>query len=302
MRVSNSEQPHSSTSERQLASVGGSKGGIVYVLLASSLFALTGIFTKLISADSWTILSWRGHWGAAIIFSYIQLKPEFRNTIVASLRSWQIWVLALVGFLSSITFITAFKFTAVTNVAVIYALLPFAAAFLERTFIGQRASVATLVASAATVMGVLLIISQSLAPSHLFGNALALLMTILNAVYALLVRMFNAKNVMLSGALASLLVALFGWLFTEPLAVGMQDFSCLLLFGAAFGGAAILWTEGARQITAAEVGLLSSADIPVAMLFAYLFLSEIPSSLTLLGAGVVLATVLLYTKMQFRLR
>jgi drug/metabolite transporter (DMT)-like permease len=65
----------------------------------------------------------------------------------------------------------------------------------------------------------------------------------------------------------------------------------LVAFGISFAVAAILWTEGARLIPAAESGLLGSAEVPFAILFAFLFLSEIPPAASMLGGAIVILAV-----------
>ena len=63
------------------------------------------------------------------------------------------------------------------------------------------------------------------------------------------------------------------------------------IFGLSFAVTAILWAEGARRITAAESGLLGGAETPFAMVFAWVFLTEIPPLTTMIGGAVVLAAV-----------
>jgi len=53
----------------------------------------------------------------------------------------------------------------------------------------------------------------------------------------------------------------------------------------------VLWTEGSRLIPAAESGLLGSAEVPFAILFALLFLGEMPPATSLAGGVLVLAAV-----------
>jgi drug/metabolite transporter (DMT)-like permease len=65
-------------------------------------------------------------------------------------------------------------------------------------------------------------------------------------------------------------------------------------FGASFAAAVILWTEGTRLVSATESGLLGSAEVPLAILFAWLFLGEIAPPASLVGGAVVIAAVFGY--------
>jgi drug/metabolite transporter (DMT)-like permease len=127
------------------------------------------------------------------------------------------------------------------------------------------------------------------------GDVLAIVMMLLNAMYVVLIRVFKGVDAVLAGAVAALQLFLAGWLFTRPFAVSTADFYYIAMFGLSFGMASILWTEGARRITAAEVGVLSSGDIPLAILFAWALLSEVPPISSILAAAIVLLAVVAYS-------
>jgi drug/metabolite transporter (DMT)-like permease len=274
--------------------------GVILILLAAALFGLSGIFTKIITADAWTILTWRGLFGAALIGVYLFFRPKSKRERALGLLGWKGWLLATVGSLSSIAFIAAFKLTYVANVTVIYALVPFVAALLEWAILGQRVQWQTMLAALVSTAGVGLLVFGTLGSVSITGDLLAIIMMLLNALYVVLIRVFKSTDVVLAGALASLQLFFAGWLFTQPLEVSSTDFYYILLFGIAFGMASILWTEGARLITAAEVGVLNSGDIPLAILFAWILLSEVPPFTSILGAAIVLLAVVAYSHWKTR--
>jgi drug/metabolite transporter (DMT)-like permease len=91
-----------------------------------------------------------------------------------------------------------------------------------------------------------------------------------------------------------------GWFVTDPLAISMRDAYLLAAFGASFALASIMWTEGARLIPAAESGLLGSAEVPFAILFAWLFLAEIPPMASFIGGAIVLVAVFVHAGYDWR--
>ena len=176
-------------------------------------------------------------------------------------------LLTIVGALSSIAFIAAFKHTYVANVAVIYATVPFMAAAIEWLAFGAVARAQTMVTAAVSLVGVAIIVAGSAGGGNLFGDGLAVLMTFGCAVYLVMVRAYRGTPVVWAAAVSSLLLFLAGWIIADPLAISGRDFAVVVAFGLSFAAASILWTEGARFLPAPESGLLgarrSAAGDPV---------------------------------------
>ena len=107
----------------------------------------------------------------------------------------------------------------------------------------------------------------------------------LTLLFGLLASRYSRKRLL--GSLA-LLMAATGVAFAL-----LDGFWPLLLvaFGGSWALAVILWTEGTRLVTAAESGLLGSAEVPFAVLFGWLILAEIPPAASVAGGAIVLLAV-----------
>jgi drug/metabolite transporter (DMT)-like permease len=265
--------------------------GIVLVLGSALVFSLSGVLTKSIAADAWTIACWRGLLGGALIAAYVAWARRQQPLREAFRLGRNGWVLATVGSLASLAFIFAFKLTYVANVAVIYATAPFMAAGLGWWLMREGVKGSTLVAAAFALLGVLVVVAGGLGSGSVTGDAVALAMTLGNALYIVLIRLFRDSPVVLAGAVSALQLFIVGWLVVNPLAVSRPDAVLLALFGISFAVAVVLWTEGTRMVPAAEAGLLGSAETPFAILLAWLLLAELPPSASFIGGGVVLAAV-----------
>lgn len=265
--------------------------GIILVSSSAAVFGLTGVLTKSIHADPLTIICWRGFVGSILISLYVLWRRR-RSGGRESLRlGWRGWLLAIEGALASIAFISAFKFTFVANVAIIYATAPFVTALLAWVLTREPFRLQTMVAAAVSLCGVAIMVWSGFGAGNLFGDGLALLMTIGSGLYMIMVRAFRDTPVVWAGAVSAFLLFVLGWLVTDPLAVSSRDAVLLVTFGASFALSSILWTEGARLIPAAESGLLGSAEVPFAILFAFLFLGEIAPTASMIGGAIVLAAV-----------
>ncbi|PBB19912.1 EamA family transporter [Mesorhizobium sp. WSM4313] len=263
--------------------------GIILVSASAIAFALTGVLTKSIHADPLTITCWRGFFGSILISFYVLWRR--RRSDGRLKLGWRGWLLAVEGAAASIAFISAFKFTYVANVAVIYATSPFIAALLAFLLVREKIRLQTMIAAAVSLCGVAIMVGAGLGSGHLFGDALALLMTAGSALYMIMVRAFRDSPVVWAGAVSAFLLFVLGWFVTDPLAVSARDVALLATFGCSFALASILWTEGSRLIPSAEAGLLGSAEVPFAILFALLFLGELPPMASIIGGAIVLCAV-----------
>lgn len=264
--------------------------GIVLVGGSAAVFGLAGVLTKSIHADPIVINCWRGFVGGLLITAYVLWRRRGSGTSLA--LGWRGWLMAVLGALASIAFIAAFKHTYVSNVSIIYATAPFVAALLGWMILRERVRAMTMMAAVISLSGVALMVSSGLGTGNLLGDGLALGMTVLAALYMVLIRRFRETPVVWAGAVSAFLLFALGWVVGDPLAITTRDAVLLGCFGCSFAVASVMWTEGSRLIPAAEAGLLGSAEVPFATAFGWLLLAEAPPLATLIGGGIVLAAVL----------
>ena len=272
--------------------------GAALVTASAAVFGVAGVLTKSIQADPLTISCWRGLVGGLAIMAYVLWR---RTGDGASMRlGWRGWLMAVIGAIASIAFIAAFKHGYVANVAIIYATSPFVAALLSFLLIGEAFRGQTLAAATLSGVGVAIMVFSGLGHASLVGDLLALVMTVLSALYMVLIRKFRQTPVVWAGAVSGFLIFALGWLVADPLSVDKHDVVLLFLFGLSFALASILWTEGARLIPAAEAGLLGSAEVPFAILFAWIVLAELPPLASFIGGAIVLVAVFAHAGLDFR--
>ncbi|MGE0211404.1 MAG: DMT family transporter [Parvibaculaceae bacterium] len=273
--------------------------GVVLVLASAVMFSLAGVLTKMVPSDSWTIVCWRGLFGAPVIAAYVVWRDGTSlGEGVASL-GWRGWALATLGSACSLVFIAAFKLTYVANVTLIYATVPFLAAGLGWLMMGERVHRATLAAAGAAIAGVGIMAWGGIGSGGILGDVLALLMSMGLALYMVLIRLFKDTPAVLAAAVSSVQVFLLGWVVTDPLQVSAEDLMVLAAFGVTFAASIILLTEGTRLVPAAEAGLFGTAEIPFAILIAWLVLSELPPTASFIGGTIVLVAVVAHAALDF---
>ncbi len=265
--------------------------GLLLVTASAVAWSTAGFFTRLIALDSWTMLVWRGLFGALGTLLFIVLRE--RGATLRSFRTMKRpgMLFVLISTLGMLSFITSLRFTTVAHVAIIYATVPFMAAALAWFIMRERPGVSAVVAGIGALAGVAVMVGLS-SEGNVRGDLLALFMTLAMAAMMVIARHAQGIAVLQAACLACLLSGLVSVPFAGHLLVGGRDLIYLALFGlvnSAIGTA--LFTLGSRLLPAIETGLIGSLDAPLAPIWVWLAFGETPTTATLVGGLIVFGAV-----------
>lgn len=205
---------------------------------------------------------------------------------------------AVVGALGTAAFIAAFKLTTIANVSLIYAAAPMLAAFLAWVWIGEKASGTVVTGSLLALAGVAIIVSGSLGQINLHGDLLALGMAVAMAVLMVIYRRFPSTLGAGPAALSSLLLVPIALVLGNPFGIQISEILILSAFGLIFAIASVTLAEGAKRVPSGQTALLSTLEVPLAPVLAFLVLSEVPHIRTIAGGALALIAVLLAARDQ----
>lgn len=263
--------------------------GVILVLISATVFSSAGLFVKGVESDAWTILFWRGLSAAIFTLAYViwrgALRREFTRMGKPGLMA------ALVGALATMAFIPSFKYTSIANVSLIYAAVPFAAAAIAWVWMREKPSPSVLVGSVIAFAGVLVIVGGSLDSVNLKGDMLALWMTLGMAAYLCIYRRYPDTPAAGPAVLLSLLLMPISLVVGDPFSAPPYEIFITCVFGLVFAVASVTIAEGARRLPAAETGLISALETPLAPIWAFMFFAEVPSRYTLIGGVIILVAV-----------
>jgi drug/metabolite transporter (DMT)-like permease len=266
--------------------------GVLLVLISAIIWSTAGLFTKSVSADVWTILFWRSVFSAVFILGYVGWKQGRRLGADFQRLGVPGWSLAVIGAAATVCFIAAFKQTSVANVGIVYATIPFLAAGLGWVLIREVPGRATMVAATAALAGVCIMLGGSVGSPNLSGDGLALLMTFGMACVVVLVRKYPDLPMVLANAMSAVLLLVVAPLVSEPFQISTHDLVWLIGFGSVFAIAVILLTEGSRLIPASQSALVGTLEGPLAPVWAWMWLNEVPPLATWIGGVVVFTAVI----------
>jgi drug/metabolite transporter (DMT)-like permease len=240
------------------------------------------------------MLFWRGLFGGLLIAGYIAWRERgaVRAAFAGIGRAGL--VTASCSTIGTICFITALRQTTVADVTVIYATAPFLAAGIAWAWTREQPRRSTLVASGLALFGVAVMCGGALSVGHVFGDLLALAMTALMALMMVVIRKNRQVSMLPAACLSAFACAVAVFPLAHPVDVTTADLVRLGLFGTTqFGFGLLLLTIGSRLVSATRASLLGNLELPFAPLWVWLAFGEVPSRLTCIGGGIVLAAVLL---------
>ena len=264
--------------------------GVILLVTSAIVFSTAGLFTKGVEASAWDVIFWRGVFAAAFTTAFVWWRNTLRPNFL-DLQKPAIFV-ALLGAAGTAAFIPAFKLSTVANVALIYAAAPVFAAILAWVWLGERIRYAVGLGIVLSFTGVLVIVLGSLGQINLYGDLLALWMTLAISIMIVVYRRFPSTATSGPAVYSSLLLLPPALIWGNPAGNSYQEIAILAAFGLVFAVASVTAMEGAKRVASGEAALLSLIETPLAPLFAWFLLSEVPPLATFVGGLFIVAGVL----------
>lgn len=279
--------------------------GILYLVIGTIAFSSAGLFVRLIGRDAATLLFWRGLFTSMAVLGFIWWQAgrgtwgQFRG------MGWPgLWVASL-STASMACFIASLQYTTVANNSIIFGTAPFMTAALAWLLIRERPSRTTLVCSVIALLGAFLVMGSSarLSGAGLFGDGLAVLMTLSFAVKTVLVRQYRDRSMVPAGCVGALLGSVGAAPFVPSWSISAAELGLFALFGFTQQGAGlILTTIGITYVPAAQAALIMALDLPLSPVWVWLLIGEAPTVLSFVGGLVVLAAILAHIWLEGRRR
>ena len=274
------------TVPRNLATV-----GVVLVLASAVLWSTAGLFTKAAEAGAWTVIFWRGVFSASLILPYVLWRGRREPRYRASGFGRPSLVFAVVGAAATICYLAAFKHTSIANVSILYAVTPLMTGFVAWAWLGEAMPVARLAAALAAFAGVAVMAWGSLGTPNLLGDGLAVLMTVGMSIQMVMFRHYPREPLIFATVVSAAISAAIAAVMAPTLAVSATDLALMAGFGVVLAAANIAIAEGARLLPSSRTALIGASEAPLAPVWAWAVLDELPPAATWVGGAVVLGAV-----------
>ena len=263
---------------------------------------LAGVGMLSVSTDSlWVRVSEAGPLDVAFLVSCCALVVHStfgrwfdRRPALESLRIHRLPIIgvAALASVSQLAFITAITETRVANVVAIVAAAPLMASLCARLFLGEPITRRVAVAITLTMMGIGVIVSSSVGEPTLRGDLLALSAVMCFAGNMTVWRRFPDVSRRAALFLSAAIVVVITSFTASPFSLDARAYLAIAAMGLCFNPLGRLANSNAlRYAPVSEVSLFAPTETVAGTVWAALFLSELPTIETVLGATVVLAGV-----------
>ncbi|MGI9305133.1 MAG: DMT family transporter [Gammaproteobacteria bacterium] len=276
--------------------------GVMLVLSGGVCLSISGILLRNVeSADGWQLLFYRGVSFFITLFLIIFLRYRGR-TLQAfhAVGTRGIWVALVLG-AGSVCYVFAILLTTVANAVFIIGAAPLVTAIAGWLFLKEKITAAGVLAMLVAVAGIGLMFTDGFLAGRWLGNVMAVFVVLSFA--AMLVLLRGARNVDMLPAtcMAGLVAAAIAGFMAADLILSRNDLVIAILLGSVqFTGGFMFITIGTRYVPAAEVALFSLSEAVLAPIWVWIGVNEVPSVLTLCGALVVSAAVIIHSIVGIR--
>ncbi len=273
------------------------KYGVLFVFAAGVLWSTVGLGIRLIEeAVVWQILLYRSI--SLSLFLYIVIRVRSGESPFAQIR--RIGFPAVIAGLSLVAAysggIYSIQTTSVANAMLLFATAPFMAAVLGWIALRESVRVATWIAIVVAIGGIAIMVADKSGGVALKGSLAALGSALGFAVFTVALRWGRTGEmlpaVFLSGLFAIIITFGICQFLGLSVALSLHDGGVAMGMGVfQVGAGLILYTLGSRSLPAAELALLSLAEVLLAPFWVWLFLGETASLNTLIGGALLLAAI-----------
>jgi drug/metabolite transporter (DMT)-like permease len=282
--------------------------GLFITAIGGFLFTFDLPLLRLADNDKWTLVFARGIFlflSITAVWWMVRLKTGRLVPYIAGKAGLAV---IATNTLANIAYIGALKETNAANVVFILALVPVLTAVFSRIFIKEEIHALTWIATVLALIGVGIIVQDSLTWGGLWGDVMALVCSVCTAAAFTIIRA-SGKNIATSLAVGSLLSAMIALVFfgvnlpglLQTAAFGMPSWFWVALNGLlVIPLSSSLISNGPRFLPSADVSMFFLLETILTPIWIWMLFKEVPSNTVLLGGAIVIVTLVAHSLWRLR--
>jgi DME family drug/metabolite transporter len=270
---------------------------VAMVLLAAVMWSLMALIIRFLGdAGTWQVLFYRSLGMIPVLVFVIwrrsdgKLLPRIRRAGLPGIIGGTGLAFAFAGA------IYAIQATSVANAVLLFAAAPLMTAVLAWAILKEPVRPATWVAIGLASIGVFMMVRVGLTIGTGWGSIAALLSASGFAAFTITLRWGRLSDmlpaVLIGGVMSVLAAATIVAIRGDSLALPISSVALAMLMGAILLGVGMaIYTAGSRAVDAAQLGLLTLAEVMLAPIWVWIFLGEDASKDTLIGGAILLVAI-----------
>ncbi len=268
--------------------------GMVLAALGVFIISFDALLVRLANVDASVISFYRG------LFMGISMLILWRRS---SSKSWipvnkiefmNFSFLVILSALGTCLFVFSVKYTAAANTVVLLATSSFFAAIFSYLLLKEKIKKRTIIAIVVSFVGVFIVFGNSFTfTGNYIGDLLGVALAITMGMELTLFRKYGHFPTMLVISLSGFLVATVMFAFSDKLLdISLESLFWLSIMGFIQIPLAMYFIFiSTKYITSAEVSLFTTIETTMAPIWLWLFLSEIPPKMTIIGGALVIFAI-----------
>lgn len=279
------------------ATADGRRTGVLLVLGAGILWSTVGLGIRLMDdATVWQILLYRSVSLSLFLYLVIRVRSGESPMLQVRRAGFPAVIAGLALTAAYAGGIYAIQVTSVASAMLLFATAPFMTAVLGWIVLREPVRSATWLAIAVAIAGIGIMVADRTGSVALAGSLAALGSAFGFAIFTVALRWGRSGEmlpaVFMSGLFAIVIMAAICLIQGLPLVLSPRTGGIATAMGVfQVGAGLILYTLGSRSLPAAELALLSLAEVLLAPLWVWLLLGETATVNTLIGGAVLLGAI-----------
>ena len=266
--------------------------GAGLAIVSGLCFSSGGFFVRSVSVDPWEIIAVRCFFAALGVLLILFVSERGRVLPLLRASGWPVLLVGASTGWGIIAYVLAMQYTLVANVIAIMTTSTVMVALLAKPVLGEPVALRTWLALGGSLAGVGVMLWSDVGGGGVVGNLLALSIAAAIAFQTLIARRFRTGRMEPAVLLAAVVAGLVSLPFALPFEATGREVGMMAALGLVQLSAALtLYFYAARYLPAPILIFVVLLDAVFAPIWVWLGFGEVPGTLVLIGAVVILASV-----------
>lgn len=269
---------------------------IIYLVITSLLWSLGGLLVKLVDLHPLAIISGRSICALCLFIPYYRIKHTHKPTSSHREPFHYSYLLCGLSISSlSILFVSATKLTTAAHAIVLQFTSPIWIMIISILILKKKPQLRDIKAMFLVLIGIGLFMSNQLSSGHVIGNLLAVLSGISMATMILLLQSKQIKYPLLGIIYGNIFNVIIGLPFLLKSRFSLNIIILLMIIGIfQYGLSYILYSRSVKHLSSLNVVLITALEPILNPLWVYLIIGETITLLSMVGACLVIYTIVRY--------